>query len=95
MKLDSWSRLVDVARQAPDKPEAQMPFGFDTRVIARWKSAIGDGEGVSWMPFLRGALVCSTVIMLFSLAVNYRTTRESESAAVAIADSALRISLSP
>ena len=95
MKSDPWSRLVAVARQAPARPEAHMPFGFDTRATAHWKSASAGAEGLPWVAFLRGALVCSTVIMLLSLVVNYETTREGEPTAVAIADSAFRISLSP
>ncbi len=95
MKSNYWTRLIEAARQAPARPAAHMAFGFDTRVIARWKSAAADPDGLPWIPFLRGALVCSTVIMLLSLAVNYQTSRETEPTAVAIADSALRISMFP
>jgi len=95
MNPDPWQQLVVTAKRAPRQPDNSMPFGFDTRVLAEWKSSLVRSEGVPWTAFLRGALVCSTVIMLLSLVVNYETARESEPTAVAIADSALRISLSP
>jgi hypothetical protein len=95
MKTDYWTRLAAVARRAPARVETPMPFGFDTRAIAGWKVRSPAADGLPWIPFLRGALVCSTVIMLLSLVLSQQTTQESEGTAVAIADSALRISFSP
>ena len=95
MNPDYWFRLVRVVRQAPAHEEFRMPYGFDLGVINRWKSSISASDGLSWLPCLRGALVCSTVIMLLCLAVNFQISQDSEPAAIAIADSAFRISLTP
>jgi hypothetical protein len=72
-----------------------MPYGFDTRVINPWKSSPSGSEILSWLPCLRGALVCSTVIMLISLMINFQANGENEPAPIAIADSAFRMSLTP
>lgn len=33
-----WQRLVEEARLNPD-PKPEVPYGFATRVVARWKSS--------------------------------------------------------
>lgn len=33
---DNWQKLVRLARRAPKPVEAAVPFGFATRVAARW-----------------------------------------------------------
>jgi hypothetical protein len=35
---DNWQQLARLARQAPKPVEAAAPFGFATRVAARWAS---------------------------------------------------------
>jgi hypothetical protein len=95
MKPDYWMRLADAARQAPLAPPPDVPFGFDTRVLVEWRSP-RDGEGIlPWALLLRGALVCASLIMLLSVAMNYQTLREREPGSVAIADSVLRMSMLP
>jgi hypothetical protein len=95
MKPDNWKRLAGEARQAPAEPPAEMPFGFDTRAIAGWRAQRGDGETVPWTLLLRGALVCSALIMALSVAMNYRSLQEREPGADAIADSAIQMSMLP
>lgn len=34
-----WRSLAQRARQVPDDPAGELPFGFTTRVIARFKDA--------------------------------------------------------
>jgi hypothetical protein len=48
-----------------------------------------------WALLLRGALLCASLIMLLSVAMNYQTLREREPGSVAIADSVLRMSMLP
>jgi len=95
MKPDYWMRLADAARRAPAAPPPDMPFAFDTRVLAEWRCR-GEAEGtLPWALLLRGALVCASLIMLLSVAMNYQTLREREPGSVAIADSVLRMSMLP
>ena len=95
MKLDYWKRLAAMARQAPAAPPAEMPFGFDTRVIAVWRTHADDEESSLWVPLLRGALVCSVLIVALTVAMNYQTLNEREPTSLAIADSAIQVSMLP
>ena len=38
---DQVDRLLRSAAQAGDEAPAEMPFGFDTRVVALWSTAAG------------------------------------------------------
>ena len=94
MKTDYWKRLAGAARRAPN-PSAEVPFGFETRVLAEWRAQRGAEESVPWARLLRGGLVCAGLIMLLSLAVNYQALREREPGSVAITDSVLRMTMLP
>ena len=94
MKPNPWMRLADAARQTTELP-AQMPFGFDTRVLADWDVRGEADEPLPWARLLRGALVCAGLLLLLSLAVNYQKLNEREPSSVAMADSALRMSMLP
>jgi hypothetical protein len=95
MKLDYWKHLAGTARRVPVEPAPEMPFGFDTRVIAEWQAQCEGEEAVPWAWLLRGALVCASLIMLLSLAMNFQSLKEGDPGPVAIADSAIRLSLYP
>ena len=95
MKIDFWDRLSAAARRAPEPPAADMPFGFDSRVVAEWRSSGGAEEWLPWARLLRGALVCASLIMLLSVAMNFHTLKERKPGSVAIADSVLRMSMLP
>ena len=72
-----------------------MPFGFDTRVVADSRRRRETEETLPWALLLRGALVCAGLILLLSVAANYQTLKEREPGSVAIADSAMRLSMLP
>ena len=95
MKPDYWKRLAASARRAPVEPAAEMPFAFDTSVIADWQAQREAEEAVPWARLLRGALVCASLIMLLSLVMNFHSMTEGDPGPVAIADSAIRMSLYP
>src|SRR6266480_3151272 len=95
MKPDSWTHLTMAARRAAAEPPAEMPFAFDTRVIADSRRRRATEETLPWALLLRGALVCAGLILLLSVAANYQTLKEREPGSVAIADSAMRLSMLP
>ena len=95
MKPDYWIHLAGTARRVPVEPAPQMPFGFDTRVIADWQTRREGEEAVPWAWLLRGALVCASVIMLLSLAMNFQSWKDGDPGPAAIADSAFRMSMYP
>ena len=88
-------RLLRAAAQVKDDAPAEMPFGFDTRVIAGWRGRQEPEEALPWTLLLRGALVCASLILLLSVAMNYQALKEREPGSVAIADSAIRMSMLP
>ena len=95
MKENPWNRLAAAARQAPAEPWAEMPFGFESRLMADWRMQCDGSEALSWTFLLRGALVCSALIMILSVAMNYQSLQEREPGADAIADSAVHMSMLP
>ena len=95
MKPDYWKPLAGAARRVAAEPAPEMPFGFDTRVIAVWQAHREGEEAVPWARLLRAGLVCASLIMLLSLAMNFRSLKEGDPGPVAIADLAIRMSLYP
>ena len=95
MKRDVWKRLVELARLAPEQDALEMPFGFETRVIAAWRNQEGTDEPLPLSAMLGGAVLCSLTIMLLSIALNYTSLTSGDSPGVSIADSALRITMLP
>ena len=67
------NRLVAVARSPQGTPPApDFPPWFARSVVNRWL-ATPDGTGAqSWLRISRGALACAALIMLASLAANFR-----------------------
>ena len=88
-------RLLRSAAQVPDEPEASgAPFGFDTRVVALWRS--GNGQGVNGiLRLLRRVAVIAGIVIVVSSAASYHELREAEdtidsgSSEYAIADTAI------
>ena len=56
MKPDYWKRLAGAARRVPVESAPEMPFGFETRLIADWQAQREGGEAVPWARLLPGAL---------------------------------------
>jgi hypothetical protein len=91
-KLD---RLLRAAAQAGDTSPTEVPFGFDTRVIAMWRSGqFGNANGIARL--LRSVAVGAlAVIVLASAAVVYQTSQANNTDELfgneyAIADSAIQ-----
>ena len=100
MKPTDVDRLLRSAANAPEPAEADAPFGFDTRVVAAWRSG-GDGvnEVADLSRFLRHAGVIAGAIMVLAGAAAYRQYRDEATFAAptneyAIADSAIQTEFS-
>ncbi|MEA3186356.1 MAG: hypothetical protein QOD99_186, partial [Chthoniobacter sp.] len=85
---DRLGRLLKLAAQAPRDVPPELPFGFDTRVLAHWRSAREDNSGKRLAVF-RWALSCSLVLMLGSLAFSYKTLTTPVSTEFVVANSAI------
>jgi hypothetical protein len=67
MKDHEIDRLLRSATQAGDEAPAEMPFGFDTRVVARWHALVAKPNGVASLLW-RVALLSAAVIAISTLA---------------------------
>jgi len=93
MKNEPIDRLLRSAAQT-DEESPSMPFGFDTRVVALWRSATPMTNGV--LQLLRRVAVLSIAVIVISTiaavreANQGREIRESFANEFAIADSAIQ-----
>jgi len=94
MKNEQIDRLLQSAAQADEEVPAEMPFGFDTRVVALWRAGMPKANGV--MQLLRRVAVLSMAVIVISTiaaireANQSREIRESFANEFAIADSAIQ-----
>jgi hypothetical protein len=94
MKNKQIDRLLRSAAQADEEVPAEMPFGFDTRVVALWRAGTPKANGV--MQLLRRVAVLSIAVIVISTiaairqANQSREIRESFTNEFAIADSAIQ-----
>jgi hypothetical protein len=94
MKNEQIDRLLQSAAQAEEKGPAAMPLGFDTRVVALWRSSTPKTNGVMQL-VRRVALLSIAVIVISTVAAireanQSREIRESFTNEFAIADSAIQ-----
>jgi hypothetical protein len=91
-------RLLQSAAQAPEEASAEPPFGFETRVVALWRSGKAKANGLGAL--FRGIVVSSAVIMIVSAAATFREYQQGMEAGdvstneFAIADSAIQAEFS-
>jgi hypothetical protein len=94
MRNEQIDRLLRSAAQADEEVPAEMPFGFDTRVVALWRAGTPKANGV--MQLLRRVAVLSIAVIVISTiaaireANQSREIRESFTNEFAIADSAIQ-----
>lgn len=94
MKNEYIDRLLRSAAQTDEKVPVEMPFGFDTRVVALWRAGAPMTNGV--MQLLRRVAVLSMAVIVISTvaavreANQNREIRESLTNEFAIADSAIQ-----
>jgi hypothetical protein len=94
MKDHEVDRLLRSAAQAVDEAPAEMPFGFDTRVIAVWRSLAANPNGLASL-LRRIALLSAVVIAISTLAAvgEIKESREQDNDFTnefAIADTAIQ-----
>jgi hypothetical protein len=92
MNDDDLNRLLRAARKA-NAPRPTLgdglPFGFDTRVLAHWKTQAGAGSELARLALFRQALVAACAIALASGLIGYRSLQSSPSPELALANYAM------
>jgi hypothetical protein len=91
--MNELDRLLKSAAAATDETPIEMPFGFDTRVVARWR-ATGNGGVAGLVRLVRYVgLAAAMIVVLASAGVYFESNRSidvSASDEFAIADSAIQ-----
>ena len=97
MKQTDVDRLLHSAANATEPAFAEAPFGFDTRVVASWRSGKnGVNDSAELSRFLRGAGAIAFAVLVLAGAATYRQYRDETKFAslttneYAIADSAIQ-----
>lgn len=84
-------RLLHSAATAPHEPAPEMPFGFDTRVVAQWRATwVNDPPAIAAL--LRRVVLLSVTMIVLASAGAYRELRQSDELfgdEYALADSAI------
>ena len=101
MKRDDVDRLLRSAASAPESSPAAAPFGFETRVVAAWRSGANGGNDVAELSrFLRSAGAIAFAVLIVAGGAAYRQYRDETKFAslgtneYAIADSAIQTEFS-
>jgi hypothetical protein len=89
-------RLLRSAAQVPEKKAAEPPFGFETRVVALWRSGNGINGGNGVLRLVRRVALAASVVIVLASAASFLELRETVAAIepadneFAIADSAIQ-----
>jgi hypothetical protein len=75
MKHHEFDRLLRSAAQAVDEAPAEMPFGFDTRVVAVWRGLAANPNGIASL--LRRVALLSVVVIAISTLAAVREIKQS------------------
>ena len=97
MRDPDLERLLRAAGKAKDESPAEMPFGFDTRVLATLRAARGENGASAWstLRFVRRIATAASVVAVCLGAAAYWQLEENDDFEVptvnayAIADSVI------
>jgi hypothetical protein len=83
-------RLLRAAAAQPNEPAPEMPFGFDTRVVAQWRAS-WPADPAEIVRLLRRVVFLAVALIVLASAGAYREFSQSAAAGeeFAIADSAI------
>jgi len=96
MKDHEVDRLLRLAAQAGEEPPAEMPFGFDTRVVALWSRSRGTAKPNGIASLLRRVALLSAAVIAISTVAAVRELKQSREQSndftneFAIADTAIQ-----
>ena len=100
MNAPDLDRLLRAAAKAPDEPAPETPFGFETRVLASWRSGREMVNEADLTRFLRRTGVIAFAVLALASAAAYRQFAENVAFAAAqtneyaIADSQIQTEFS-
>jgi hypothetical protein len=89
-------RLLQAAAQAPKTSAEQMPFGFDTRVLAQWRSRPREDD-FAWLlsGLFRRAVICASLLMVACIVWGSHEKTSTATSVVALANYEINQHLPP
>ena len=96
MKDHQVDRLLRSAAQAGDEAPAEMPFGFDTRVVALWSHSRGSAKPNGIISLVRRVALLSAAVIAISTLAAVRELKQGQEQSndftneFAIADTAIQ-----
>lgn len=78
-------RLLRAAAEATGESPHEMPFGFDTRVLARWRAGL-NRDFVDIGHLLRRVVLLSLAVIALASAGTYHELRQSDDAGELLTD---------
>ena len=95
-KLDhQLRRLLKAAAAVPPRVSGAVPFALETRVLGHWRSSPAEGATEIPAGLFRWAVMTAGLVMLVSIALNYRAIETEPHNELAIADYAVTMNLTP
>ena len=92
---DKWEKLAAQARRAPQEGLPDLPYGFTTRVVARWQATAKAAMPSMWeWMSVRGLLVACGVMVL-ALGLNYDLYGESATSALPLSQETFDLIYTP
>ncbi len=88
-------RLLKSAGPGPGHVPAEAPFALEIRALDEWQILVTPNGEPFLTPLFRWASVCACLMILLSLAMNYRLLRDAGPNVLSMADSAIKMSMLP
>jgi hypothetical protein len=92
---EKWPKLARLARKAPMASLPGMPYGFSTRVVARWQSSAKSAMPTLWEWFSVRGLLVACAVMALALGLNYDLLAEGTSSLVPITPETIELIYNP
>ncbi len=88
-------RLLKAAAAAPPRVSGAVPFALETRVLGHWRSSPAEGAADIPAGLFRWAVMAAGLVMLVSIALNFRALETDPPNELAVADYAITMNLMP
>ena len=88
-------RLLKAAASPPPRVSGAVPFALETRVLGQWRSSPAAGPSEFPAGLFRWGVTAAGLVMLVSIALNYRAIETEPPGELAIADYAITMNLTP
>ena len=90
-EISILDRLLKGAAQQSGSVPTQPPFGFETRVLAHWKSHRQTEEMAFLLPILRRGLLAAGMILLLSAVISYSNLNRAGDDELVLVNSTLEL----